>query len=170
MAEAKTQPVAQPSSGKPEAATVNSSTGSKTVTVASKLPFDMIMRVYDKKTVHEPIMGGGVREYQKFVRRQGAKSYLITGNSFPQNQGPGQVQIADGYAITNDIPKDFWDEWLEQHKEADFIVNGMIFAHSERASTFSQAREMADVKTNLERLDPKNLPKGLQTSDQQRGL
>jgi len=131
------------------------------------MPFDFILRLYDRKKKYEPIMGGGVREFDKFERRQGVKSYLITGNSFPQNKGPGVVQIVDGFALTHDIPKDFWDEWLEQHEQLDVVVNGMVFAHEERASTLAEAKEKSGEKTNLERLDPNNLPKNIKTADSQ---
>ncbi|MGF6806286.1 hypothetical protein OKW30_001412 [Paraburkholderia sp. Clong3] len=137
------------------------------VSVASKLPMDLTMRLYDFRERNEPVMGGGVRTYKIAEPRRGAKTFKIQGNSFPQNQGPHQ-QIEFGYAITRGIPKAFWEEWFEQNSEADFIVNGMIFAHVEHASTLAEAREKEKMKSNVERLDPANLPKGLSTSDMKR--
>jgi hypothetical protein len=140
------------------------STGGATVSIASKLPMDLTLRVFDFKTQHEPVMGGGVREYKIAEQRRGSQSFIAIGNSFAQNKGPHQ-QISSGYAITHDIPKDFWDEWLEQNKEADYVINGMIFAHVSSSSTIAEAREKEAEKSGLERLDPNRLPKGLETSD-----
>jgi hypothetical protein len=139
-----------------------------TVTVASKFPMDFILKLHDFKTKYEPVMGGGSREYKIAEPRMGAKTFIIQGNSFPQNKGAHQ-QIVAGYAITRDIPKAFWEEWLEQNKGAEFLVNGMIFAHSEAASTIAQSKEMEAEKSGLERMDPKEIHKhGLATADDRR--
>lgn len=135
-----------------------------TVTVASKLPFDLIMRLYDFVERHEPVMGGGTRAYRISEHRRGSKTFVAQGNSWPQNKGPHQ-ELSFGFAITRDIPKAFWDEWVEQNKEADYVVNKMIFAHGDAGSTKSQAREMEEERSGLERLDPKKLPGRVQQSD-----
>lgn len=135
-----------------------------TVTVASKFPMDFVLKLYDFVRRYEPVMGGGQREYKIAQIRRGAKEFIVQGNSWPQNKGPHQ-QINCGYAITSGIPRAFWDEWLTQNKEADYVVNGMIFAHAETASTMAEAREKEAEKSGLERLDPDKLPKGLQRSD-----
>lgn len=145
----------------------NPAAGSSTVTVASKMPMPFVLRLYDWHTRHEPVMGGGSREYKISEPRLGAPEYVINGNSFAQNQGP-QCQITGGYAITRDIPKDFWDEWYDTNKDAAFIKNGMIFAHGEAASVLAKAAEYEGKKSNIERLDPDKLPKGIKTADEKR--
>ena len=142
-------------------------TGGATVSVASKLPMDLIIQLHDFKQSSEPVMGGGVREFKIAVKRVNAPVYVLSGNSYAQNKGPHQ-QLIGGYAITHDIPKAFWDEWLEQNKYADFIVNGLIFAHGDSASVKAEVAEKEKVKSGLERLDPTNLPKGVETSDLRR--
>ena len=131
---------------------------SSTVTVCSKLPMGFILKLYDQKKMTEPVMGGGAREYTMAVFRRNSKTYTINGNSYAQNKGP-HCQIEAGYAITRDIPKDFWDEWLSQNEHAEYVVNGMIFAHAESASAIAQAKDGNDVRSNLERLDPGALHK-----------
>jgi hypothetical protein len=139
-----------------------------TVTVASKFPMDFILRLHDFQTKYEPVMGGGSREYKIAETRRGAKTFIVQGNSFPQNKGAHQ-QIVAGYAITHGIPKAFWEEWLDQNKDADFIVNKMLFAHGETASTIAQSKEMEAEKSGLERMDPKEIHKhGLATADDRR--
>jgi hypothetical protein len=145
----------------------NDSPSNATVTVASKLPMDFILKLYDFKEKHEPVMGGGVRNYRIAEARRGVKDFVVQGIAYPQNKGPHQT-LSFGYAITTGIPKAFWDEWLEQNKEADYVLNGMIFAHQDAASTMAEAREKEAEKSGLERLDPTNLPKGLETSDMRR--
>ena len=138
-----------------------------TVAVASKMPFDFTLKLYDFVEKAEPVMGGGVRRYKAAVPRASAQTFLVQGNSWPQNKGPHQ-QIVAGFAITHGVPKEFWEEWLEQNADADYVKNGLLFAHQEVASTLAEAREKEDEKTNLERLDPAKLPKGLATSDDTR--
>lgn len=138
-----------------------------TVTVASKFPMDFTLRLHDFIKRYEPVMGGGTREVKIAERRRGAKDFIVQGNSWAQNKGAHQ-QIHSGYAITHGIPKAFWDEWLDQNKDADYVLNGMLFAHAETASTMAEAREKEGEKSGLERLDPLNLPKGLKQADEMR--
>lgn len=135
-----------------------------TVTVASKLPMDFVLKLYTWTKRNELVMGGGTREVRVAEAARGVKQFIVQGNSWAQNKGAHQ-QIVGGFAITHGIPKDFWDQWLEQNKDSDIIVNGMLFAHGETASAISEAKEKEKEKSGLERLDPNNLPKGLQKSD-----
>jgi hypothetical protein len=138
-----------------------------TVTVASKAPFDIILKLYDFTERSEPVLGGGFRAFKQSQERLGAGPFIVQGNSWPQNKGPHQ-QIVGGYAITHGIPKAFWDEWLEQNKLSDYVKNNMIFAHTEAASVTSKATDQTEVKSNLERLDPAKLPRGVQESTNMR--
>lgn len=142
----------------------NDTPSTATVTVASKLPFDVIARLFDFRERTEPVMGGGVRTFKMAERRRGSKEFIFQGNSWAQNKGPHQ-ELSFGYAVTRDIPKAFFDEWLEQNKEAEYVVNGMIFAHADANSTKAQAREMEEERSGLERLDPNKLPGRLTRSD-----
>lgn len=135
-----------------------------TVAVASKMPFDFVLKLYDFAERSEPVLGGGSRMFKQAQERVGAQTFIAQGNSWAQNRGPHQ-QLVGGFAITHGIPKAFWDEWLEQNERADYVKNGMLFAHQEVNSTLAQAREYEKEKSGLERLDPSNLPKGLETSD-----
>jgi len=138
-----------------------------TVSVASKLPMDFTLRLFTWAKRNELVMGGGTREVRVAELARDKKQFIVQGNSWAQNKGAHQ-QIIGGYAITHGIPKDFWEQWLEQNQESDIILNGMLFAHQEAASTTSEAKEKEKEKSGLERLDPNNLPKGLQKSDMAR--
>ncbi len=138
--------------------------GGETVTVCSKLPMDFMLRLHRKVTKHEPVMGGGMRAYDVFEPRFDVPVVVVRGCSYPQNKGPAG-QIEGGYALTPEVPKAFWEEWLSQNEQADIIKNGMLFAQNDLRSAVAQAREQGELKSNLERLDPNNLPKGLETAD-----
>lgn len=140
---------------------------STTVTVGSKMPMDFILRLHDNVKKYEPIMGGGTREYTIAIPRSGARAWLARGNSYAQHLGPGELSIVGKYSLTEGIPKAFWDEWLDQNKRADFVVNGMIFAHAERASAVAESKEKEELRSGLERLDPAEIHKhGLKTFNQ----
>lgn len=145
----------------------NDSPSNASVSVASKLPMDLTLKLFTFVTKNELVMGGGTREVKVAEATRGAKQFIVQGNSWAQNKGAHQ-QIVGGYAITHGIPKDFWELWLEQNKDSDIVVNGMLFAHQEAASTTAEAKEKESEKSGLERLDPNKLPKGLQTSDAKR--
>jgi len=138
-----------------------------TVSVASKLPMDLILHLHDKVTRHEPVMGGGTRTYDIFQKRFPAQTFVVKGNAYAQNKGPEDKQISAGYAITHGIPKAFWDEWVEQQAEHEAVKNHMVFAHVESASTIAQAKECEATRSGMERLDPNDMHQhGLMRNDQ----
>lgn len=139
-------------------------TAGVTVSVASKLPMDFILHLHKKVTKQEHFPGVGTRSFDIYEKDNSVKPVVISGCSFPQNQGPHQ-QLSGGYAITHGVSKDFWDAWFEQNKEHEAIVNGMLFAHTEVASTIAETIEKKDVMSGMERLNPEKLPAGLKTAD-----
>jgi hypothetical protein len=131
----------------------NQQTGGATVSVASKLPMQYILRLNKKIERTIQAHGGTHREVISLPSPEEGE-YVIDGNSFPQNSGPYQ-QLAGGFAITHGIPKDFWEKWLSQYSHMDVVKKGFIFAHTEASSTIAHAKEMANEPSGFERLDPK---------------
>lgn len=134
----------------------------ETVTVACKLPNGLRLRIFDMRKTQELVMGGGSRDVKQAFELPTA--YTVYGNSHPQNAAPG-CPILQGFALTHGIPKDFWDKWHEQNKTSDLVTRGLIFAHEKADVVNAQAEEKKAVRSNLERLDPNKLPKGIQRSD-----
>lgn len=130
-----------------------------TVTVACKLPHGLILRIFDMKETQEPVMGGGYRATKTAQERE--QRITVFGVAHPQNAAP-KCEIVAGYAITHDVPKDFWNLWLQQNKESAVVKNNLIFAHDTIESTKAEAKEKIAVRSGLERLDPEKLPKGLE--------
>ena len=143
----------------------NKTVSNSTVSIACKIPMGLVMKLYDWTKQFEPVMGGGSREVKVAVERYNAKQYTINGNSYAQNEAPA-MQIANGFALTHGIPKDFADEWFEQNAESPMVKNGLIFAHSEYASVIAETKEKAKERSGLERLSQDDVHKhGLQKAD-----
>jgi hypothetical protein len=141
----------------------------ETVTVACKLPHGFIMQLQEKTTQVQPVMGGGLRETEIWVPSNSHPPIPLYGNAHPQNMAP-IADIASGFALTYDVPKDFWDVWVAQNKTLPAVKNGLIFAQPNARRTKDEAKEKVGLKTGLERLDPNNLPKEfskkLETADE----
>lgn len=134
-----------------------------TLTVGCRLPNGIILRTFE--LVDTPEVGPTQTRHVKMARFTG-REFKINGNSFAQNQAPKFGQIDNhGYALTHGVPADLWNEWKEQNKDADILKFGHIFAHGEEKSVRAEATEKKDVKTGLERLDPRKLPKKIEKAD-----
>lgn len=138
------------------------STGSQSVTVACKLPHGLVMRVFDMVKTDEPMYGGGFKTIEQ--ARERSDRVIINGNSHPQNEAPG-CQIVGGYALTYGVDKSFWELWIKQNASSAMVKNKLIFAHEGLKNAEAEAKEKDGVRSGLERLDPKKLPKGLQISE-----
>lgn len=140
-------------------------TSTPTVTVACKLPHGLVLRVFDMVETKEPLMGGGYHTVKQ--ARERPDRIIVNGCAHPQNKAP-LCQVVAGYALTTGVPKEFWDRWLAQNANADMVKNNLIFAHENLRNAEAEATEKKDVRSGLERLDPKSLPKGIQPSDMQK--
>ena len=116
----------------------------ETVTVACKLPNGLILRVFDMRPQDEHVMGGGVRKSHVAVERE--ERVTLFGFSHPQNAAP-RCRIANGYALTPNVPKDFFDEWMKQNAKSDLVKNHLIYAHEEEASAIDYAKEHAELRS-----------------------
>jgi hypothetical protein len=153
-------PVSEDSNKKPP---VSVSTGGATVTIACKLPAGLLLRLFDMKEHKEPLMGGGYHAVKRSEPIPGAE-FLVLGNAYSQ-RGQPRGEIVGGYALTPDCPREFWDKWLAQNKDSAMVKNHLIFAHEVGRDTRAEARDKKDVVSNLERLDPNKLPKGVEKSE-----
>jgi hypothetical protein len=131
---------------------------SATVTVACKLPAGLILRGFRKMVKQEVVMGGGVRDVPEFVPT--GEQFVIKGYSVPQGDLPAPpVALAGSFALTHNVPRKLWDEWLEANEDSDLVKRGLIFASGDERSARDQIKDHAKEKNGLEPLDPKNLPR-----------
>jgi hypothetical protein len=151
------------------AASAPATNSTETVTVACKLPHGLALRVFDTVDVDEPILGGGVRRSK--IAQERPERFVVNGFAHPQNRNPrceifGAMQMPNGslnggYALTPGVPKDLWEMWLAQNAKSLLVKNGLIFAVPKVEDARVEADKRKTIKSNLERLDPDNLPKGV---------
>lgn len=128
-----------------------------TMSVACKVPMGMILRVHKKVMMPHKTTEGLIRDVPEY--HQFGKEYMVYGPSHPQNAGPHCTIIGD-YAITHGIPTEVWNLWQQQHRGDMMVINRMIFAYSSNKIA-GAAKEHAELKSGLERLDSSRLPKNL---------
>lgn len=123
------------------------------VIVASKIPHDIVIQICQPRSGDVAGQYGTVKET---IWQAAGDRYLIRGTKRPINPPKGYPAAPDmelGYALTPNIPADFWEKWLEQNAKTDMVVNGLIFAHSDRASIVDEAKDFRDVRSGLDPLD-----------------
>lgn len=112
-----------------------------TVTIACKLPAGMALEIREGE--------GEQMEFHRFA--------VLVGTTDPRNTQDGMNRAAvGGYGLTPGVSQDLWERWLDQNKFLPAVKNGLIFAYDKLELVKGQAREMADVKSGFERLDPIN--------------
>jgi hypothetical protein len=71
--------------------------------------------------------------------------------------------VRGGFAITEDVPKEFFDLWLAEHKEHPAVKNNLIFAHAQTASVRDMAEEFKEETHGFEPIDPNKPARGIET-------
>ena len=113
----------------------NKSSGTATVTVGCKLPHGLQL---DVTKPGEPVRRFRVR-------------------------GKNSATVIGGFGITEGVPKDLWDEWQHRNRSMDYVKRGMIFAMGDAASTRDKAKDLAELKTGFEEIDPTKAAPGIKT-------
>jgi hypothetical protein len=139
----------------------------RTVTVCCKLPNGVILQLSKFYDVPQPGFSG--TRMVKESRRVGEK-YIINGNRVPHGLAANyDITAPDvGYALTRNIPKDFWDQWLKQNMDERCTQHhhvpscdcfgplklGWLFAHEAKKDATAAAREMdVDILAPFRPLD-----------------
>ncbi len=122
----------------------------KTVNVACKLPNGLILHLDKLEEVTETVPGGS-RTVKRAVPLP--ERVTINGTAIKRGEMPAFV-IKGGYAITQNVDGEFWDEWLKQNAESDLVKNKLIFAHGSAQHVAGQANELKDLKSGLQPLKP----------------
>lgn len=139
-------------------ATDPSSSGA-TVTVACKHPAGLILRVFKMEDFNEPVMGGGFRTSKKAIQME--QQVVIKGPAIAFGVVP-DYRIIGGYALTEGVPADFWDAWLEQNKDSDMVKNRMIYAQERTTYVAGAAKEQATLRSGMEPINPIKDPRNVQ--------
>lgn len=108
--------------------------------------------------VPEAVMGGGTRVVKQY-RKVGEPVHLRGTKNKAGGDDPDS-SIADGYALTFGVSKDFMDKFFEQSSDWHPVKMGMIRYASNRADMKSMTKENANHRTGLEPMNPKGDPRG----------
>lgn len=136
-----------------EGASAPMRTGS-TVTVACKLPHGLQLQLCEMTETRVPSLGGTTLPVKQAVKI--GKVYTVNGNASPHGVAP-RCRIVAGYALTDGIPKEFWDKWREQNEDAEYVTHKLIMAWPTNAGADDMAKEHRRVRSGLEPLDGQNL-------------
>lgn len=83
----------------------------------------------------------------------------IRGTAYPRGTPPigfpEKPVIVDGAALNFDIDADFWNAWVETNRLNPLVLNKMIFAHEQRDVVSGMARELKEVSSGLDPVNPK---------------
>ena len=114
------------------------------------------MQLCEKQRVSENTQTGP-RDIDQWVRV--GPVVRVRGTAYPRGTPPegfpAKPEMVGGYALTHGIDKDFWDEWVKQHKDAPYVKSGMIMAYESVDAAKGFSRERAKELSGLEPLDPK---------------
>jgi len=129
-----------------------------TVTVACKLPHGLWLELTEP--VEHPEATPGSEKRTITMHRRTGKRVRINGNAVAVGQAP-RHPIVGGFALTHGVDADFWAAWLKQNTLNSLVTAGLLFAHEKPEHAQKRAGEHAKLRSGLEPLDPKNLPKSL---------
>jgi hypothetical protein len=128
-----------------------------TVTVACKIPCGLILQVYASEDWQEAVMGGGHRTAKRAFVNPKFKPVKINGPARAIGKDLPH-EIRNGVGLTHGVDADLFAAWLEQNKDSDFVVKGMVFANVKPSEVDAVAKDHITLKSGLERIDPNNLP------------
>lgn len=93
------------------------------------------------------------------IRKLGEQTERVTlkGTNSLQSGAIQRISMIGGFAITENVPKDFFDKWMRDNATHPAVKNGLIFHHKQLASVVEMGNEReGDVRSGLDPIDPKN--------------
>jgi hypothetical protein len=136
------------------------STTGRTVTIYSKLPYNLLAQMYE--LVDGLAIVGNNQVAIKRASRVG-RQHVINGNAIEEGVQHDKA-ITNGFAITTKFPADVWESWSRANAGADYLENHLVFAVGTVRDGDQEASSLRDIKSGLERLDQKNpgarMPRG----------
>lgn len=141
-----------------------SSSGGRVV-VASKLPMALRIRTFRMVSVIEQRPNSPSKEVE--LAEANPDTYVIAGTA--KLRGPGRTNTEDGrhmrwgYAFTENVPADVWEQWLKDNADQPMVKNKLVFAMPSMEDAQAVARENEKRTTNLEPINPDGDPRTLRT-------
>ena len=129
------------------------------VTVCCKTPHGFWLEL-DELHHDIPGLGGTVAD----VYRPSGKRFQICGSLADHAKSNNHGRVVAGYGLT-EVPADFWEAWVKQHKGFPPLTNGTLFAQPNPDRAGRQAKEQTTIKTGMEPMDPNKPAKGITPED-----
>ena len=124
----------------------------ETVTVASKLPHGLIIRLHRMEDFPVRKPDGSTVMEKRAVEIDNTRVEIKGANSLLQEQP--KMPMGVPFVLTHGVPKDIWDAWMFEFRDSDMVRNGLIFAASTTARADDQAKEQKGIRTGFEAIDP----------------
>lgn len=125
------------------------------VIVACKLPHGLRLRLFKMVEGTENVSGNNVRTVKR--AEQVGDDVVIKGCAVVVGK---EKALTGGFALTPNVDKAFFDEWLKQNAQHDAVKNGLIFAAPTRDAVEGKAEEGAKLRSGLEPLDMTMVKRG----------
>lgn len=136
-------------------ATAPKASAAQKVTVACKLPHGLRLRIFRMVDGTENISGNNVRMVK--TAEQVGEDVVIKGVAVEFGR---EKALASGFALTPNVDKEFFDEWLKQNAQHDAVKNGLIFAATTRDAVEGKAEDNKSIRSGLEPLDMSMVKRG----------
>ena len=69
-------------------------------------------------------------------------------------KGNNSSRVIGGYGITENVPKEHFEQWMKMNRSHPAVTGGLIFSHGQTASAEAKAREQAEFRHGMERINP----------------
>ncbi len=127
----------------------------RSVTVACKIPNGLTLQLCEERRSTETAQGTtrDVVTYSKV-----GDVIIVAGPAYPNGSTPKgfkrRPDDADGFALTHKVPAEFWEKWIAQNADADYVRSGMIFAYPDIESVAAKAADMSRIRSGFEPVNP----------------
>ena len=88
-------------------------------------------------------------------RKDGGALVTLRGTAYKVGKEMPPV-VRGGYAIT-EVPKDFWDAWIAQHRDFGPVVDGLIYCESTEDRAVDRSADQAEVAQMFAPLSDKDI-------------
>lgn len=131
------------------------------VTVACKIAIPYLdLQLCERKVVVENSQTGP-RDVVRWDRT--GKIVRIRGTAYPRGTPPEgfpeKPTLVAGFALTPDVDKEFWDEWLKQNAKAAYVTSGMLMAYEKLDTVKGVASDFRSEVSGLEPMRPDRDPR-----------
>lgn len=130
-------------------------TAGQKIIVACKLPHGLILRNFRMVDSNENVAGNTVRSVK--VADQVGEAVVIKGVAVEFGR---EKALVGGYALTHNVDKTFFDQWMIANKDHAAVKNGLIFAAATRDAVEGKAKEQEKLRSGLEPMDMSLVKRG----------